>query len=114
MTPATLNLKIYHGITFGPVVITCSDDDEVAVDLTNWLVYAEARIDFRTPMFDLAPTVTDATAGEITLALTDEQTAALPVGNFRWDLILENPAGERLGPYIAGTCIVQAINSQPA
>jgi len=112
MTPANLDLKIYHGITFGPMTIACKDAAGAAVDLTGWLVYAQARVSFRTPAFDLLPTISDEAGGVITILLTDEQTFALPVGNFRWDLILENPAGEKLGPYFGGRAIVQQINTQ--
>lgn len=117
MTPATLNLTIYRGITFGPIVITCKDSDGVVVDLTGYSVFADARKDplnVNTPIaFSLDPEITDADAGEITMTFTDEQAETKPLGKFGWDLVLQNPAGERLGPFIVGKVTVKLLNTQP-
>ncbi|MFA7302071.1 MAG: hypothetical protein WC069_07200, partial [Candidatus Shapirobacteria bacterium] len=97
MTPAALNLTIIKGITFGPVLITCKDSGGAAVNLTGWSVTADARQSpSKAVAFSLAPQITDAAAGQITVGFSDEQTNALPAGTFRWDLVLERPTGERL------------------
>src|SRR5688572_3493488 len=114
MKPARYNLSMTKGITFGPIVFYCADEEEVAVDLTGWTAYAEVRSGpGGSVVFDLQPQITDPAAGEITIEATDEQTAELTPGLFRWDLILENPAGERLGPYLVGSCNISAPISQP-
>lgn len=116
MTPATLDLICTRGVTFGPVVILCSDDTPVVVDLTGWTPIAHVRKKSGSALiFDLAPTVTDGPAGEITIpAMADEDTMQLPAGSYRWDLVLERPTGERLGPYIAGRFTVANIITQPS
>jgi hypothetical protein len=111
----TLDLRIYRGITFAPDTIAVLDEDAEVVDLSGCTLYAQARAwGFRSPVIDLAPTITTAADGIVTIALTDEETAALVPGVYRWDLVVENAGGERLGPYVAGLLIVQAINTVPA
>ena len=110
MTPATLNLTIDKGVTWGPLVITCKDADGVVVDLTGWTAYADARVNTFLPVvFSLSPVVSDAAAGKITFSMTDEQTNVLPDGACQYDMVLQNPAGERLGPYLTGTIQVNRI-----
>jgi hypothetical protein len=114
MKPARYNLSMTKGVTFGPVLFYLADEDEVAVDLTGWTVFAEVRASANgSVIFDLQPQITNPEEGEITIEHTDEQTADLTPGLFRWDLILENPAGQRLGPYIVGSCNISAPISQP-
>jgi hypothetical protein len=113
MTPAPLNLTIRKGITFGPVLITCRDSSGAFVDLTGWVVSAHARKSATSDLaFSLEPQITEPLSGGITIAFTDEQTQALPAGSFKWDMVLERPTGERLGPYIAGTLSVNPIITQ--
>lgn len=115
MTPAQLNLSIYTGATFGPVELIAKDKNGAIVDLTGWSVWAEVRESpSDTLVVDLAPTIVDATAGKIHLTLTDEQTAVLSTGTYQWDLLMENPTGERLGPYIAGTVHINPRITQPS
>ena len=114
MGATKLDLEITAGTTFGPVVITCKDSDAAPIDLTGWTVWAQVR---KTTLgeiaHDLSPIISDPTAGKITIAQTDEQTATIKAGAFQWDLLLENSEGERLGPIVAGACnIIRAI-TQP-
>ncbi len=114
MTPGTLDLTIYKGITFGRT-LTCLDADGVAVDLTGYTAQADVRQKPTSPhvSFDLnAAIAVDPTTGVITLSLTDTETDALTAGFYGWDLVLIN-GGDRLGPFIIGGVNVQAVNSQP-
>lgn len=73
------------------------------INLTGWSVWAYVKASVTgTLQLDLAPTVTSPTSGKIDLSMTDTETAALAVGNFLWDLILEMPTGERIGPLFSG------------
>ncbi len=115
MQPANLDLTIYKGITFGPILITCNDSEGAPVDLTGYTAFATAR-----PLapgwpgeINLVPTITDAAAGQLTITMTDDQTQALTTGKWGYDLVLQNPAGERLGPYLAGTLHVHSLNTRP-
>jgi len=114
MTPAKLNLTIYQGATFLPVRFTALDENGAAVNLTGWSVYAVARVSpTKAEAFDFAPVVTTAASGLITIPqMTDEATAVLTPGRYTWDMILENGAGQRLGPYFSGIVDVLKINSR--
>ncbi len=94
---------IYKGTTWGPYVFTCKDGNGDPVDLTGYSAFAEARLHPSGCLaFDLAPEITDAAGGEITFEFDKDETNTKPVGNFGWDLVLENAAGERKGPYAIG------------
>jgi hypothetical protein len=43
MSPATLNLTLRPGITFGPLIFTALDSARVALDLTGYTPFAEVR-----------------------------------------------------------------------
>lgn len=110
MTPATYNIEIRKGITLSPLVLIMKDDNGTTVDLTGWSAYAQVRKTktANEVVFNLSPEITDPSAGEITITLTDEFTDSLSLGKFGWDLVLENPDGERLGPFLEGTVTVVA------
>jgi hypothetical protein len=112
MTPVSRNLDIVQGLTFGPILFTAKDSSNVVVDITGWSAFAEARAKPCGALaFDIEPEVTDAAAGEIEIEFTDAETAALPIGRYGWDLVLENPAGERFGPFAAGTVSVRELHT---
>lgn len=116
MTPGTLDLTIYRGITFGRT-LTCTDSAGAAVDLTGYSVQADVR---RHPKsadveFDLNAEISDEPGGIITLSLSDEETDALEenLPTLRWDLVLTNNSGERFGPFLLGSVRVLTLVSQP-
>jgi len=114
MKAARLNLTIVKGITFGPLLINCKNAAGQPVDLTDWSVFAEVRVNPKAALaFSLEPEITEAAAGEITIGFTDEETQELPAGHYGWDLVLERPSGERLGPYVTGKLTVAPIYTQP-
>lgn len=114
MNAATLNLTVHRGITLGPITFVFKDEDGAVVDLTGYTAHAEARKRLSGPVvIDFEPTVSDATAGEVTIYRTDELTNAYAAGLYRWDLVLENASGERLGPFLAGEVTVATLNTQP-
>ena len=114
--PAELNFSIHKGATLGPLVFFCRDADCNPTDLTGSSAYAEVRADAQSPViFDLAPTVTDAAAGEITIERTDEQTAAISAssGEYAWDLLYQNSSGKRF-KIARGTVDLTDTITQPA
>tara|TARA_R100001463_G_scaffold47083_1_gene95863 strand:+ start:2825 stop:3169 length:345 start_codon:yes stop_codon:yes gene_type:complete len=114
MIAAKLDILINKGTTLGPIVINCKDSNNSSLDLSGWSVYAHVRSSADTAIIvDLSPTITNATDGAIQITKTDEQTSALAVGSYFWDLLLENSSGERLGPFLAGSCDVAAVITQP-
>lgn len=116
MAATVLALTIYKGLTFPALVITAKDSLGVVQNLTGWSVYAELRENpSQALLLNLAPTITNAVAGEITVpAIAYAVTGTLAEGNDVWDLVLQNPAGQRLGPMIGGSVAVVKPVTQPA
>lgn len=105
MTPGPLDLDLYKGSTFGPIIILAREEDTTTVvPLTGWTAHAKVRTKASGPLvIDLLPYISDGPAGQITIPeITDEATASIPPGCFVWDLLLERPTGEILGPFLAG------------
>lgn len=114
MVPGELDLEIYIGTHYGPVVIQCKDSEDAAVSIRGYTVYAHVRTAATGALvFNLSPTISNGDEGEITLEMTDEQTDVLTAGRFRWDLILETGAGVRIGPILKGACKVISPITQP-
>jgi len=115
ITPAPLNLRIVTGIIFGPVILKARDENDSPIDLTGWKPFAEVRKKpGATIILNLNPTLTNPTDGEITIPkLTDEETYDLKVGDYQWSLILEDPTGDRRGPYLAGGFTISATPTKP-
>lgn len=77
----------------------------VVVNLTGFTAHAQARrIPDDTLLQNLAPTITNAAGGEITIPkFTDEQTLLFkPISNGKWSLVLENSTGDWLPAIVAG------------
>lgn len=118
MSRSTLNLEILKGTTFGPIQITCKDAAGVAVPLAGWSAYAEVRKTEKGPVIlDLLPVIVSNDAvGLVTLpAVAWSATSDLQEGAAQWDLILEDPTGRRLPPFLGGSVsIVLPITQHPA
>jgi hypothetical protein len=96
VTAGYYDLYIEKGTTFRRVFNLSNDDDSV-VDLTGY----SARLQVREKATDDDPLATwtpqltiDEEAGEITLLLTDVQTAALEFNKGVYDLEIESAGGE--------------------
>ncbi len=112
-TPYNLPLTITKGVTYGPVIFQFKNEDQTPFDLTDggtWKVFAYARrTKDATFKIDLNPIITDAAGGEVTVQFSDEQTNAMMGGEYGWDMVLEVPTGERIGPYFAGTLKIKEV-----
>ncbi len=114
MKPGKLNLTIYTGFQFQKT-IRLKDATGEFIDLTGYTPFAEVRENRSSAVvLDLAPTITDATSGEVTIDIADETTDALTKGAFVWDLMLEDGDDKRLGPYVAGRVEIEDGITQPA
>jgi hypothetical protein len=92
-----LDLEFWRGTTFGPVKIYAKDSDGNTLNLTGWTVAA------KTDYFDLGASITDPTSGEVTMEVSQADTANIELGKYKWDMLLTNQEGDVLGPYIGGT-----------
>jgi hypothetical protein len=117
MKPASYHLTISRRVS-ARVILQCLDNatPPQPVNLTGYTVISQARTRPTAALaFTLPWVITNAAQGELSLDLAPTQTAALSLGRFEWDLLLQHTAtGHRYGPFIAGDCIVQDLATQPA
>lgn len=118
MVTVTRNLTLIRGITFDSFLILCFEDDALTIpqDLTGWTPWAEVRsAPDQTLILNLNPFISDFTGGVVTVpVIEDEQTILLPEGKFKWDATMQNPAGQRLGPYVRGSFTIKSKITQGA
>jgi hypothetical protein len=114
MIAGKLDLEIKKGCTFYKV-LTWEDSAGTPIDITGWTPQCDARKSLSGDVeFDLGVTVTDGAAGEFTMEISDEDTAELTAGSYRYDLIFDKPDGTRSEPVIEGRVVVKQVNSQKA
>lgn len=99
MTPGKLNLTIYQGATFKRVM-RLKDSANAAIDLTGSTVrmHVRATMSDTTTIIELdedngRAVVSDAENGEITLLISDEDTALLDFTSGVYDLEIEYSNG---------------------
>ena len=92
-----------------------TDGTETAFDLTNYTVAAEIRKTFASANATaFTATVSDpATAGQVTISLTDVQTTALDRGRFVWDMVVTGSGGAKTR-VLQGTATVNPSVTRPA
>lgn len=116
MTVVVQNLTLYRGITFDSFLIKCYEDDELTIpkDITGWTPWAEVRSDpDETLLINLNPSITNAAQGEVTVPeIPDETTITYANGKNKWDFTMEDPGGDRHGPYIRGSFIIKSKITQ--
>lgn len=77
--------------------LTAKDAEGTAVPLTGYSVEMECRDGDGDLVITFAPEITDASAGEVTLAMTPTETAALTrIGKFKTDALFTAPSGVKL------------------
>jgi hypothetical protein len=92
--PGQYNLSVQRRADFS-LALQFKDSTEAAINLTGWTAYAQVWDQGRTVKYaDFAVTYTNRVNGQISIALTDTQTAGLPNEAY-YDVLLENPSGLR-------------------
>jgi len=92
ISPGTYNITLQRRADYS-ITLQFKDSDEVAIDLTDWSVAAQAWNQTRTTKFaDFTVTYTDRATGTVALSLTDEQTTLFPTTAY-YDVLLTNSAG---------------------
>ena len=109
-----LDLTIIRGATFFPVILTFTSDGTTPIDLTGWSVFSEACLSPNNSVeFSLNPVITSASGGEVTLSeRTPAETKALTANSYTWDVVLQNPEGQRIPVDVGGTLTVSNINTK--
>ena len=93
MAAGTYNFILEQGATFNRI-LTLKENNS-AMNLTNYTVASKMRSthDSSTVVGTFTCTISDATAGEITMQMTNSTTAAIEEGIYVYDLEITNSAG---------------------
>ena len=114
-TNQPLTLRI--GSSFGPVVVPILTDTGAVQPLAGWSAFAEVRTQPESAvLLDLAPVIAaDDALGHVTLpAITPAATALLDPVLASWDLILQDPDGNRTEPVMEGTFTITRSITPPS
>ena len=88
------------------------DSSDAVIDLTGFTAYAQAWDKARSTKYaDFAVAYTDRSNGQITISLTDTQTATFP-DELHYDVMLENGSGNR-DYYLEGVIFVSQGYTSP-
>lgn len=94
VAPGTYNFTLQRRADYS-LDLQFKDSNDAVIDLTGYTVYAQAWNEGRTTKYaDFAVTYTNRSNGQISLSLTDTQTAAFP-DELRYDVLLEDSGGNR-------------------
>lgn len=109
--PGQHNITVQRRADFD-LQLQFNDSTSTAINLTGWTAYAQVWNDDRSTKYaDFAVTYTDRTAGQISIALTDTQTATFPNEAF-YDVLLEDSSGLR-NYYLEGIVYVSEGYTAP-
>lgn len=94
VSPGTYNIRLQRRADYS-VALQFKDSTGAPINLTSWTAYAQAWNKNRTTKYgDFTVTYTNRANGQVSLALTDTQTASFPDCSY-YDVLLENPSGLR-------------------
>ena len=94
ISPGTYNFTLQRRADYS-LDLQFKDSSGSVIDLTGYTAYAQAWNEGRTTKSaDFTVTYTNRSNGQIKISLTDTQTTTFP-DELRYDVLLENPAGER-------------------
>jgi hypothetical protein len=89
------NLYVDAGSTYNTIITVAASNGQ-ALDLTGYSVASQMRKSYQSSTYHaFTASVYDATAGKIRLQLTDEQSGAIPMGRWLYDVEIESPTGAR-------------------
>jgi hypothetical protein len=116
MTTIVQNLTLYRGLTFNSFLIACFQDTALTIpsDITGWTPWSEVRsAPDQSLIINLSPFISNPTGGIVTVpAIQDEQTILLVEGKYQWDFTMQDPTGQRFGPYIRGSFTIKSKITQ--
>lgn len=111
VAPGTFNFTLQRRADYS-LDLQFKDSNDAVIDLTGYTVYAQAWNEGRTTKYaDFAVTYTNRSNGQITISLTDTQTAAF-IDELRYDVLLEDSGGNR-EYYLEGVIFVSQGYTAP-
>lgn len=109
---AFANLYIDQGSNFTSTV-TVEDSNDNLVNITNYTTRGQVRKSYSaSTATNFTTTITDATNGEFTIALSRTQTGALKAGRYVYDVEVISPTGV-VTRVVEGQVTVTARVTQP-
>ena len=92
--PGTYNITLQRRADYS-VLLQFKDSSDAVIDLTGYTAYAQVWTEGRTTKYaDFSIAYTNRTNGQITISLTDTQTATF-IDELRYDVLLEDGSGNR-------------------
>jgi hypothetical protein len=87
---STADLQIVQGSDFN-ISLIVYDDFGAVVNLTGYIVrgLVKNRYGDASSLFDMAPTITNAAGGEVSISLNPSSTKDFPVGQFHYGIEVE-------------------------
>lgn len=109
--PGTYNITLQRRADYS-VLLQFKDSSDAAIDLTGYTAYAQVWNEGRTTKYaDFSVAYTNRTNGQITISLTDTQTATF-IDELRYDVLLEDGSGSR-EYYLEGVIFVSQGYTAP-
>lgn len=111
VAPGTFNFTLQRRADYS-LDLQFKDSNDAVIDLTGYTAYAQAWNEGRTTKSaDFTVTYTNRTNGQISISLTDTQTATFP-DELRYDVLLEDSGGNR-EYYLEGVIFVSQGYTAP-
>ena len=93
--PGTYNFTLQRRSDHS-IPLLFKDGNDAAIDLTGYTVEAQVWEETRTTKYaDFTTTYTDRSAGSVSIALTDTQTATFTPDILKYDVLLTAPSGSK-------------------
>lgn len=109
--PGTYNITLQRRADYS-VLLQFKDSNDAVIDLTGYTAYAQVWNEGRTTKYaDFSIAYTNRTNGQITISLTDTQTATF-IDELRYDVLLEDGSGNR-EYYLEGVIFVSQGYTAP-
>jgi|TARA_R100000030_G_scaffold99718_1_gene91185 hypothetical protein len=109
--PGTYNITLQRRADYS-VLLQFKDSTGTVINLTGYTAYAQVWNEGRTTKYaDFAIAYTNRTNGQITISLTDTQTATF-IDELRYDVLLEDGSGTR-EYYLEGVIFVSQGYTAP-
>ncbi len=109
--PGTHNFTLQRRADYS-LLLQFKDSSNAVIDLTGFTAYAQAWDKARSTKYaDFAVAYTNRSNGQVTISLTDAQTATFP-DELRYDVMLENGSGNR-DYYLEGVIFVSQGYTSP-
>lgn len=109
--PGTYDISLQRRADYS-VLLQFKDSNDAVIDLTGYTAYAQVWNEGRTTKYaDFSIAYTNRTNGQITISLTDTQTATF-IDELRYDVLLEDGSGNR-EYYLEGVIFVSQGYTEP-